>query len=73
MRRTNKGIGLGLTKEFLRQGYRVIAVMCEQNESELRAQLASEFQNKLHIEHCDVTAASEVPMPRPGGGLLNAC
>jgi hypothetical protein len=44
-------------------------VTCEQDESELRA-LASEFQNKLHIEHCDVTVASEVTMPRdrPGGG-----
>ena len=55
----NRGIGLGLVTEFLKQRYQVIATCRNPNEADLLQNLKSQYINQLQIEKLDVTDSDD--------------
>lgn len=57
--RANRGIGLGLVSEFLKQRYQVIATCRNPNEADLLQNLKSQYTSQLQTEKLDVTDSND--------------
>ncbi len=55
----NRGIGLGLVSEFLKQRYQVIATCRNPNEADLLQNLKSQYTSQLQTEKLDVTDSND--------------
>ncbi len=56
----NRGIGLGLVREFLARGYAVFASCRQPHLADELQSLASKYGEKLHVYACDVTSDDSV-------------
>ena len=61
---SSRGLGLGLVREHLRRGWRVIATVRDDGGQEALRELASQGGGALEVEHAQLLAHLEV---LPGG------
>jgi NAD(P)-dependent dehydrogenase (short-subunit alcohol dehydrogenase family) len=56
----NRGIGLGLTREFLQNSYTVFATYRSKEKSNELLELAQQYDGHFHAIQCDVTSSDSI-------------